>query len=36
LAGYFFPVYFLFIVALLIATRIYYRKRFDVIYPRLA
>jgi len=36
LAGYFFPIYFLFIVALLIATRIYYRKRFDVIYPRLA
>lgn len=36
LAGYFFPVYFLFIVAIVFGTRIYYRKRFSVTYPELA
>ncbi|MCP4685197.1 MAG: UbiA family prenyltransferase [bacterium] len=35
LAGYFFPVYVVFVVALLIACRIYYRQRFGVVYPRL-
>ena len=35
-AGYHYPGYFLFIVALLIGTRIYYRQRFGVVYPRLA
>jgi len=35
LAGYFFPGYILFVVALLIASRIYYRKRFGLVYPRL-
>lgn len=33
LAGYFFPVYFLFIVALLFGTRAYYLKRFSMQYP---
>ena len=36
LAGYFFPVYLVFIVALIFVTRIYYSKRFQIIYPRLA
>ncbi len=35
LAAYFYPGYILFVVALLIACRIYYRKRFGIIYPRL-
>ena len=36
IAGYFYPPYLVFIVALLSATRIYYRKRFGEVYPRLA
>jgi len=36
LAGYFYPVYLLFIVALFFTMRIYYRKRFGIIYPKLA
>jgi len=35
LAGYYYPPYLVFIVVLIAATRLYYRKRFDVIYPRL-
>jgi 4-hydroxybenzoate polyprenyltransferase len=35
-AGIFFPAYFLFIVVLLIATRLYYFKRFGIVYPSLA
>lgn len=35
LAGYYFPMYLLFIVVLLIVCRIYYRKRFNMRYPRL-
>ncbi len=36
LAGYHFPVYLIFIVVLLFATRLYYLRRFNQIYPRLA
>ena len=36
LAGYFYPLFLLFIVALLFALRIYYRKRFGIVYPELA
>ncbi len=36
LAGFLYPGYLLFIVALLIACRIYYLRRFGIIYPRLA
>jgi len=36
LAGYFFWGYLLFVVALIILTRIYYFKRFGIIYPQLA
>ncbi|UCC44513.1 MAG: UbiA family prenyltransferase [Candidatus Zixiibacteriota bacterium] len=36
LAGYWYPVYFLFVVALLIGTRLYYLRRFGIVYPRLA
>lgn len=36
LAGFWYPVYLLFIVALVLATRIYYLKRFQMIYPGLA
>ncbi len=36
LAGYFYPFYLLFIVALIFACRVYYFKRFGIIYPRLA
>lgn len=35
-AGYRHPYYFLFIVALLFSTRIYYRQRFGQTYPKLA
>jgi len=35
LAAYFFPIYLLFVVALLISTRIYYSRRFGTVYPRL-
>jgi 4-hydroxybenzoate polyprenyltransferase len=35
-AGYFFPIYLLFVVALIFVTRIYYLKRFQIVYPRLA
>ena len=36
LAGIFYPVYLVFIVALLVVTRIYYRRRFNRVYPELA
>jgi 4-hydroxybenzoate polyprenyltransferase len=36
LAGYFYPYYLLFIVALLVLARIYYKKRFNLVYPELA
>jgi len=32
-AGWYFPGYLLFVVALLIATRIYYHRRFGLVYP---
>jgi len=35
LAGGFFPLYFVFLVVLFVATRIYYVKRFEFVYPRL-
>ncbi|MBN2226278.1 MAG: UbiA family prenyltransferase [candidate division Zixibacteria bacterium] len=35
LAGYYYPGYFIFLVVLLVATRIYYRRRFGIPYPRL-
>lgn len=35
LAGYFYPGYLLFIVVLVILSRIYYKRRFNQIYPRL-
>lgn len=35
LAGYFYPIYFLFVVALLFLTRAYYKRRFNVVYPGL-
>jgi len=35
LAGYFYPWYFLFVVALISISRSYYRRRFNMIYPRL-
>ncbi|HUV31587.1 MAG TPA: UbiA family prenyltransferase [Acidobacteriota bacterium] len=36
LAGFWYPGYFVFIVALLVGTRIYYKKRFGVVYPKVA
>ena len=36
LAGYFYPVYLLFVVVLILATRAYYKKRFNITYPKLA
>jgi len=36
LAGFFYPGYVLFLVVLILATRIYYRKRFGRLYPSLA
>ena len=35
-AGYWYPAYLAFVVALLLATRAYYRRRFQVSYPELA
>jgi 1,4-dihydroxy-2-naphthoate octaprenyltransferase len=35
-AGSYYPVYFAFVVALLIGTRAYYFKRFGIVYPELA
>ena len=31
-----YPYYLAFVVALLIATRLYYRRRFGIVYPKLA
>ncbi|MEW6412159.1 MAG: UbiA family prenyltransferase [Candidatus Zixiibacteriota bacterium] len=36
LAGYFFWGYLLFIVAIIFSARIYYKKRFGIVYPKLA
>jgi 4-hydroxybenzoate polyprenyltransferase len=36
LAGFWYPVYLVFVVALLIGTRAYYRRRFGLTYPELA
>jgi 4-hydroxybenzoate polyprenyltransferase len=36
LAGYWYPAYLMFIVALLLLTRLYYFKRFGIVYPKLA
>ncbi len=35
LAGYYYPGYLIFLVALLILTRLYYKKRFGIVYPRI-
>jgi 4-hydroxybenzoate polyprenyltransferase len=35
LAGYWYPAYFFFVVALIVITRIYYRRRFGIVYPKL-
>jgi len=35
LAGYYFPTYFVFLLVLLILTRLYYNRRFGIVYPRL-
>jgi 4-hydroxybenzoate polyprenyltransferase len=36
IAGYHYPIYLLFVVALFVATRAYYHRRFGIIYPELA
>lgn len=36
LAGYYYPIYLAFLLAVLIVTRLYYRKRFGMIYPKLS
>lgn len=36
LAGCYYPAYLVFLVALLIVTRLYYRRRFNLDYPRLS
>ncbi|HEX2896827.1 MAG TPA: UbiA family prenyltransferase [candidate division Zixibacteria bacterium] len=35
LSGYFYPYYLLFVVVLVLATRSYYKRRFNIIYPKL-
>lgn len=35
LAGYYFPTYFVFLLVLVILTRLYYNRRFGIVYPRL-
>jgi len=34
LAGYFYPIYLIFIVVLIVLTRLYYKKRFGMVYPK--
>ena len=36
LAGYYYPVYLVFVLVLIIACRLYYKKRFGMIYPKLS
>jgi 4-hydroxybenzoate polyprenyltransferase len=36
LAGWWYPIYLLFMVALLVGTRLYYKRRFGIIYPQIA
>jgi len=36
LSVYFYPYYLLFVVALILATRSYYKRRFNITYPKLA
>jgi 4-hydroxybenzoate polyprenyltransferase len=36
LAGYFYPLYLVFIIVLLISSRLYYKRRFNLVYPKLA
>jgi len=36
LAGFYYPVFLVFLLVVLITTRIYYRRRFGIIYPRLS
>lgn len=35
LAGYYYPGYLVFLIALLFLTRLYYKKRFGMVYPRI-
>ena len=35
-AGYFYPGYLLFVVVLIVFSRIYYKRRFNLVYPKLA
>ena len=35
LAGYFYPVFLLFVVVLILASRAYYKRRFNITYPKL-
>ena len=35
LAGYFYPLYLLFIIVLIAVTRVYYARRFNMTYPRI-
>jgi len=35
LAGYYYPGYLVFLLALLFSTRLYYKKRFGMVYPRI-
>jgi len=36
LAGYYYHSYFIFLIALLFLTRLYYKKRFGIVYPRIS
>jgi 4-hydroxybenzoate polyprenyltransferase len=35
LAGYYYPVYFVFMLVVIILARLYFKKRFGIIYPRI-
>lgn len=35
LAGYFFPAYLFFLIVLIVLTRLYYKKRFGIVYPQI-
>ncbi len=36
LAGYYYPIYFIFLVVILMSTRIYYIRRQKIVYPRIS
>ena len=36
LAGYYYPIYFIFLVVILVSTRLYYIRRHKIVYPKIS